>query len=381
MRQFSYKYRSYMFNRHGFVNMVPDAKMLHPYLGFSGYHGQCTFQTAANPNYSKEFCSIFSSGDMKMRHSVKIFFPEVRSGVIAIDKVKYSIDKSEDDDVKVASRVIFDGKYKEYIEIKDFTAKFDIEISVSFGRRGSIQHPVEVFCDFIDIYIHNQRISLTIHDNTLLFIPYVMSYRTEFPPEAARLERSGVNFDINSDVSYGFILNEDAAKKLRSKGFDSGKLDNIMIDTLKHNNYYTDGMWDHGDMHNPDIKTLLQEIGPSTDRYICTLPQSIFPDKMTLAGIPIFDSEKIMSCCDIKKAGLCSPYYSMYRIDVPPKCVPTQCDSKRCQEQYQYDVRNKVLDSYLVLSQKPIEELDRLSRVLSDQIVSNSSEYTIGEEI
>ena len=350
-----------MRNRHGFVNMVPDAKMLHPYIGFSGYHGYPTFQTKNNPGYSQNFCSLFQRGDHVFKHNVKMFFPEIKHGVLSVDEVKYSVEASDDDHVEVTSRVVLDGKYEEYAVIDDFTAEFEIEITVNFGPRWSITKPVEIFCDYIDVYVHNQRISLTVHDNNLLFIPYAMSYKTEFPPEVARLDSKSINIVTNADVSYGFILNDASKDKLESKGFDCAKLDGSLLDTKKLVMNVTNKEVGNSEHHGLPIGGLADAYGGVSDKYVVLLPQSIFPDRMTLTGVPVFNSEMNMKCCDYKTAGWCTPYFEIYDVNAHPECPPMECKDEVCIDTPQYEVRNKVIDGYLILADKSWAELDKLS--------------------
>ena len=369
MRQFNYKYRSFMKNRHGFVNMVPDAKMLHPYIGFSGYHGLPTFQTMESPGYSKNFCELFMNKNWVFTHHVKIFFPEIRHGLLMVDKTKYSIKKSEEDDVSISTKVVLDGKYEEYTVIEDFIAEFKIEISVNFGKRGSITSPVEIFCDYIDVYVQNQRISLTIHDNNLLFIPYAMSYRTEFPPEVARLDSDSTNIVVNTDLTYGFVLNEAAKNKLKSKGFAVHNLDGTMLDTKKLMMGITNKESGNSEDYGLPIGTMIDSFKGVSKKYVVLLPESIFPDKMELTGLPIFDSEQNMKCCDYRKLGWCSPYFKIYDVDIPASCKPQDCDPYPiCQDTPQYEVRNKIIDGYLILADEPWKVLDKLAGLFSENI-------------
>ena len=342
--------------------MVPDAKMLHPYMGFSGHHGYPTFQTESNPGYSQNFCALFQRGDHVFSHNVKMFFPEIKHGVISVDEVKYSIEASEHDDVTVTSKVVFGGKYEEYAVINDFTAEFEIEITVNFGARWSITEPVEIFCDFIDVYVHNQRISLTVHDNNLLFVPYAMSYKTGFPPEVARLDSKSMNIVSNTDVSYGFILNTASKNKMEAKGFDCAKLDGTFLDTKKLVMNVTDKEVSNSESFGLPIGGLADAYSGVTDKHILLLPQAIFPDRMTLSGIPIFNSEVNMKCCGYRNLGWCTPYFEIYDVNAHPECKPSACVDGVCIDTPQYEVRNKVIDGYLILADKSWDELDALSR-------------------
>jgi hypothetical protein len=346
--------------------MVPDAKLLHPYIGFSGYHGHPTFQTKNNPAYSQNFCNLFTDSPRVFKHDVKMFFPEIKHGVLAVDRVKYSHDSHADDDVKVEAKVIADGKYEEYFVIKDFIAEFTIEISVDFGHRGSITHPVEVFCDFIDVYVQNQLISLTVHDNNLLFVPYVMSYKSDFPPEVARIDSSSTNIVVNTDLSYGFILNESSKAKMEEKGFTSAAVDMVLLDTKKMVENTIEVEAGNSEDFGIPLDEVMNSYGGVSPKYILLLPQAIFPDRMSLYGLPIFNSEINMECCKYKKAGWCTPYFGIYGIPyISGECVPDMCLDEKCMDTPQYEVRNKVIDGYIILAEKPWDELDRLAGVLS----------------
>ncbi len=366
MRQFNYKYRSFMRNRHGFVNMVPDAKFLHPYIGFSGYHGHPTFQTKNNPAYSQNFCSLFTESPRVFTHDVKIFFPEIKHGVLSVDSIKYSHDAHADDEVNIKAKVIEAGKYEEYFVINDFTAEFTIEITVDFGPRGSILHPVEVFCDFIDVYVQNQLISLTVHDNNLLFVPYVISYSTDFPLEVARLDSESTNIVVSTDLSYGFIINEASKKKMEDKGFNSARLDMVLLDTKKMVDNTIGAESENSEDFGLPFDEVINSYSGVSEKYLILLPQSIFPDKMSLSGLPIFNSEINMKCCDYKKAGWCTPYFGIYDIPyISGECAPDMCLDEDCIDTPQYEVRNKVIDGYMILAEKSWDELDRLAGVLS----------------
>jgi hypothetical protein len=369
-----------MENRHGFVNMLPHAKFLHPVMGWSGFHGPAIFQTRSNPNYSQNFCALIASGKYVYKHHVKMFFPEIRKGMLLVDKLKYSIDKSESDTVELSTKVIVDGKFEEYVSIDDFIAEFTVEISLSFGERGSITAPVEIYCDFIDIYIHNQKISLTVHDNNLLFIPYLMSYRADFPPEVARLDNKSLNLELNSSLSYGFIMNEDAKEKFEEKGFSPVSIDTVLLDTKKLKEALVHDIGNSGSFsinRNPvDIFTSMDTV---SKKFAMLLPQAIFPDRMTLSGLPIFDSDIVMPCCGYWKLGLCSPYLPRYGVKVPAQCSPFPCDSPPCEDQPQYEVRNRCIDGYMLLAEKDFEYLDREAGLLMTNI-KNDEEYEIEGE-
>ncbi len=386
MRQFGYSYRSYMKNRHGFVNMVPHAKFLHSYMGFSGADSDPVFRTGANKTYSADFCAAFIATNRTFEHKVKLFFPEIKHGVVSVSDVKYSADnESEDDDVSFSYQVAEGPKYKEYYVIDNFTVEFTIEITVDFGERRSIVAPTTIFCDFIDIYVHNQKITISTHDNVLLFIPYLMSYKTDFPPEVARLDTDFKNTTVNSDQQYGFIVDELSHEKLSNLRLDPSMIDLGLLNTKKRvMGMINDAGNEGGSFLDYTSIGAYAGIGK---KYIFTLPQAIFPDKMTLNGLPIFNSEINSSCCTHygKKWG--SAYFDQYEIPIPAEIPePIECDKTppKCQEMTQYEIRNKVIDGYILFSEKTWDELDRLNSAIAiseKQRIDSQGGYLEGEPI
>ncbi len=368
MRQFTYKYKSYMKNRHGFVNMIPHAKFLHPYMGFSGADANPVFRRLPYVDYSRSFCNTFLSSTMVFEHKVKLFFPEIKHGVIAVDSIKYSIDKEEEtDDVTITYKLIESPKYKEYYVIDDFSVEFIIEISVDFGKRGSITAPVTVFCNFIDIYVHNQKISIITHDNNLVFIPYFMSYKTDFPPEVARLDTDFANIAVNSDLQYGFIVDGKSHGKLDKLGIKQSEINMELLNTKKRiMGVISDAGNDGGVYLNRESISAYSGV---SKKYVFMLPQAIFPDKTTLHGLPVFDSEMCSSCCDHWGYVWDSAYFTQYEIPIPPKLyLPVPCPKTPvpCQEMAQYEIRNRVIDGYLIFADKSWAELDALGTAIKN---------------
>ena len=355
-----------MKNRHGFLNMVPHAKFLHPYMGFSGKDSDPVFRKASNPNYSQTFSNLYINSNKTFEHKVKLFFPEIKHGVISVSDIKYSMDNesSDDDGVSISHKLIPGNKYEEYYVIEDFNVEFIIEITLDFGERNSIVAPVTVLCDFIDIYVHNQKITISTHDNSLLFIPYLMSYKTDFPPEAARQEIDFKNISVNSDLQYGFIIDDFVYEKLSTLRLNPSILDLGMLNAKKRSlGMISDAGNEGGSYLNFDSISAYSGV---SKKYIFSLPQSIFPDKMTLTetGLPIFDSEICSSCCKHWAVTWGSAYFEQYEVPIIEKIdQPVECDKTppKCEEMTQYEIRNKVIDGYLLLLDKSWEELDRLN--------------------
>ncbi len=368
MRNFTYRYRSYMKNRHGFLNMVPHAKFLHPYMGFSGAICDPVFRVGSLPDYSRRFCNVFLQSSRVFEHKVKLFFPEIKHGMISISDVKYSVSKeSDDDDVTVTHKIIEGPKYKEYYVIEDFSVEFTIEVIVNFGERGSVVAPTTVFCDFMDLYVHNQKISITTHENNLLFIPYLMSYRTDFPPELARLETDFSNIAVNSDLQYGFIIDDKSQEKLEELRLNPSMIDIGLLNTKKRTAGMISDAGNEGGAFM-DITSISAYSGVGK-KYIFSLPQAIFPDRMTLIGLPLFDSELVVSCCDHWGKTWGSGYFKQYDVPIIAEILgPVECEKTPpdCMEMTSYEIRNKVIDGYVLLSDKPWDELDRLAKALEN---------------
>ncbi len=348
--------------------MIPHAKFLHPYMGFSGAISDPVFRTLSHPEYSRSFCKVFLVSNRVFEHKVKLFFPEIRHGVISVSEVKYSIDKMEDtDDVSMSYRIIEGSRYEEYYVVDDFSVEFTIEISVDFGSRGSITAPVTISCDFIDIYIHNQKISITTHDNNLLFIPYIMSYRTDAPIEVAKLEVDFTNIAVNSDQQYGFIIDEKSKEKLSDLKFTPVAMDPSLLNAKKRVLGMISDAGNEGGISLDD--TSIAAYAGTKSKYLLQLPQAIFPDRMTLRGLPLFNPEISSSCCTHWSFTWGSAYFSQYDIPIPSvisKPKPCPLTPEDCKEIQIYDLMNRVIDGYLVLTDKSWQELDDLASTLGN---------------
>lgn len=377
MRQFNYNYRSFMENRHGFVTMLPHPKLLHPYMGIAG--GDAYYpvvQHIDDSMYGTNFAEFFKKSNITSRHKVKMFFPEIKKGLATVGDIKYSANSNPEDTVSVSGKIITDGKYEEYIVIDNFLAEFEVEVSVDFGSRITPSHPVEVVCDYIDIFVFNQRISLTVHDNTLLFVPYAMSYPVSTPPEAARAEASSTNLEVNSDASYGFILNKSAKDAFVKRGFSPTKIDTIMLDIEKKKNVAAN---DFRDMNEEN--SLSANVGQAhgiSEKHIMVLPRAIFPagteqtryfsepgkrndiaENTGYENIPLLLVSGTKSCCEIKKGATCSPHFEKYKVFASEMCpIPKECMLDKCKAQSSFVVENRIVNTLLALMELPFEEMD-----------------------
>jgi hypothetical protein len=371
-----------MKNRHGFATMMPTAKLLHPFIGVDG--GECypVFQSGGRVYYGTDFCESFKNRKIGNRHVVKLFFPEIKHGLLYVDEAKYSVIASkEDEGVVVTSEIVRDGKYEEYFVIKDFKAEFEIEVQVDFGKRGSITDPVEVICDFIDIFVHNQRISLVTHDNNFLFIPYEMSYRKNLPPEIARTDSASFNVDASSDPDYAFIINRATKEKLESKGFECPPIDLTMlrIKQIEIEERYADFNMEQ----TSSISKTIKDKKNMGSKFLFSLPEAIFPEKLAcprLVGeggvpysknpvppdfqVPIFDSDMIDRTCSIIRRCSETPHYEKYKVlasDAPPPvCTGIRVCSAKQVAQSQLQNKNLVIDGYLIFAELSWEKLDKL---------------------
>jgi len=347
--------------------MIPHAKFFHDYMGFTGSLGLPIFQTSANPMYSANFCKLFTDHTMSFKHKVELFFPEIEQGVFLVSDIKYDVLQDPTDDVTVTHSVDLGGQYEEYVVIENFTATFEIELFVDFGKRLSIQAPLEINCAYIDIILFNQRISLTTHANNIFILPYLMSYKTDFPPEAARQDNSFSNISTNSDLSYGFILSDSCREALQRKKISFQKLDMELFEIKRK----ATELEVQAEKDNPMEDIYSPETQPKTkDKFTISLPQSLFRDKMELYGFPLFNSEINLECCKYWEGALYSVYFGLYDVPVlsegsdPVSCLKTP---KECQETPQYEVRNKVIDGFITYSDLSWDELDSRIPGMIDQ--------------
>lgn len=363
MRQFNYFYKSYMKNEHGFLNLMPHAKWFHPIMGMDETFGETIWRTPARM-YGTEFIKYFKNKELKFKHRVKLFFPEIKTGVLIIGDIGYSYYAVGDDEVSIDYRVVPDANYQEYIEINDFIASFDIEIIVKF-KKHSIESPVKVMCDNIDLYLFDQKISLTVHENELLFVPYYMSYQTDNPVEIAKSESGTENLTSNTERKFGFIISDETREFLEGIGIKSSKLNmhaqeaDIIKETLRYE------LLEYGKPHSSNL------IVKSSDKYIFSLPMSIFPHNGALgrAYIPIFDSEKCMPCCVYYPLGggnlLASAIFGTHTPTVPhnpPSPPPCKRPTSPCLREDQYTIRNKLVNKMVSLCDMTWEMLDEKAK-------------------
>lgn len=199
MRQFNYFYSSHIENKHGFFTFIPHANFFHPYFGFAeiGYnYGPAPYLPAIN---------FFHSNNISFSHKVKVFFPEIRTGVIYIDKIKYSIDSNPIDEAKISYEVKKNSHYYDFVEIKNHIAEFEVEITVKHKYSG-IYHPIEVKCDYIDILLYKQRISITETQSSIKMVPYLSMHKTDYPLGYLNYNSDAIIHMRNTTLTYDFVF-------------------------------------------------------------------------------------------------------------------------------------------------------------------------------
>lgn len=207
MRQFNYFYSSYIKNKHGFLTFVPHANIFHPYFGFAeiGYNGEkIPYLNLLN---------LFRNNKLLFIQKVKVFFPEIREGLVYVDKIKYSIDSNPIDEAKVTYKLIKNSDYLDYVPIKNHLAEFEIEIIVDTKYSG-IWYPVVVSCDYIDLLIHQERISLTETQSEIKLIPYLGAHHTDLPLLYVNSGAETIEHMRNNALTYQVILPKESAEYL-----------------------------------------------------------------------------------------------------------------------------------------------------------------------
>jgi len=202
MRQFKYEYKSFMVNKHGFFSFIPHAKMFHPYYGLR-YIGAYYGTEALYYNFIID--EIKKRWQIPFTHKIKMFFPEIKNGVLYVDKIKYSVHSDPLDDIKLLYSVVNNSNYLDYVEIKDHIAEFEIQLKIDKEYMG-LNYPVEITCDYIDILLFEQRISITITDNTFKLVPYLGAYRTNFPLFYLPKQELVTTEMTNEFLKYTFVL-------------------------------------------------------------------------------------------------------------------------------------------------------------------------------
>lgn len=358
MRQFNFFYTSYLKNKHGFINMMPHAKLFHPYAGLDGTFGEPLWRTKKSPSYGTDFLNAFKGKTWTYEHKIKMFFPEIRNGVILVSEIGYSADFNVDDKVSVDYKVLKGDNYEEYIEINDFIAEINIEIEVTFGRHG-LSFPGSINCNFVDIYLFDQKISIVTHSNNLLFAPYYMPYQTDFPFELSRAETDFGNLTSNVERKYGFIIPLETQELFDDIGINTSKIDTEILNV----EMYKDAIRSKFQQGKEDDDEASVLMARKYEKYQVLLPMNIFPQNGYLnAELPIFNSEKCMSCCQYWKQGggnyLTTRLFDLHSPTVPG-AAPDKCpDSGPCPEEYQYETRNKLVNTFLRISDMTWDFLD-----------------------
>ncbi len=182
MRQFNYFYTSYIKNKHGFFTFVPHANFFHPYFGFAdiGVYISKTNPIGKETPY-QDLIKYFHENKLTFTQKVKIFFPEIRNGMVYVDKIKYSVDAGTIDEIKINYKVVKNSEYYDYVPIKNHIADFEIEIEVDQKYSG-IHEPVEIKCDYIDLLLYKQRISITQTNSSIKMVPYLFAHRMDDNP-------------------------------------------------------------------------------------------------------------------------------------------------------------------------------------------------------
>ena len=349
------------------MNMMPHAKLFHSYAGLDGVSGQTMWRTKNDGNYGTSFLNYFKEKQWKYTHKIKMFFPEIRSGLLMVAGVQYSPDFNEDDKVTVTSEVKKGDNFNEYIEIEDFTAEIEIDIIVKFGRHG-LSYPGSINCDFVDIYLFDQKISLITHTNTLLFVPYYMPYQTDFPFELARQEANYANLTSNIERKYGFVIPLESVDILDDIGFSSEKLSVEILDVDKGRDHMLDPSNYNGERYKEESDMFAR----SREKYIITFPMNIFPRLGEFGSeLPVFDSEKCSPCCFYKGAGggnlLASKPWKTF-APTTPDAEPSECyPGTPCKEEYQYEIRNKLINSFMRIADYTWAKLDGLVEITESE--------------
>ena len=212
MRQFNYFYSSYIKNKHGFLTFIPHANIFHPYFGFAeiGYNGNLT-------PYLK-LLNLFNENKLSFIQKVKVFFPQIREGVVYIDKIKYGIDSNPIDEVKVEYKVIKNSDYLDYVPITNHIAEFEVEIIVD-SKYSGLWYPASISCDYIDLLLHQERISLTEIQSDIKLIPYFGAHHTDSPLLYINSGADTIDHMRNNSLTYQVMIPSESAEFLRKYNY------------------------------------------------------------------------------------------------------------------------------------------------------------------
>jgi len=195
-RQFSYQYKSYIENKHGFFTFLPNGKIFHPYFGLPTL-GRWYRDAIGNPQEYDKFYKCFNHS-YTFKHTVKMYFPEIKKGVVYVDKINYSVDSDPEDEISIDFKVNCNSDYEDYVEIKHHIAEFEIDITMNTIYKSPL-HPVTINCDYIDVLLFDQKISITETTNSIKIVPYIYAHHTNEPlVDATRTNTSSTTMTNNS---------------------------------------------------------------------------------------------------------------------------------------------------------------------------------------
>ena len=212
MRQFNYFYTSFIENKHGFFTFIPHANMFHPYFGL----GDIGFNGEYNPYLP--LIKLFHGKNISFKHTIKIFFPEIREGYIYVDKLKYSVNTNPIDGAEISYNIEKNSEYSDYVPIKNHIAEFKINIVVKTKYSG-IWYPINVSCDYVDILLFQQRISITETQSSIKMIPYLGAYHTDKPLFYLTSSAKSVVNMRNTTLTYDVLLPKESAEELAKYNF------------------------------------------------------------------------------------------------------------------------------------------------------------------
>lgn len=311
MRQFNYFYSSYIINKHGFFTFIPHANMFHPFFGYReiGFNGD---YACFNP-----YMNFFTTHKMGFKQQVEIFFPEIRTGVIYIDKIQYRIDANTKDDVKIDYKVKKNSKYYDYVEIDNHIAKFEIDIIVDTEYTG-IWHPITVSCDYIDILLFQQRISITETQSEIKMIPYLTAYHLDQPLFYLELDKTAISHMKNTTPQYNVILPEDAGDELKKYAYVPSEAESKYVTDVKGKKVYVAQM--DAFILNYAIEKFVGELNGMTNDDIFKDNEEVYYGDV----LPMFNNNWYFGEVETCKMGIQTRwYYTVYNKRWGPiDCLP-----------------------------------------------------------
>jgi len=329
--QFSYQYKSYMENKHGFFTFMPTGKLFHPYFGFKTL-GVWFFNDSTDTlDIVKEFEKFDKHFNHKttFSHKVKLYFPEIRKGVICIDKVNYSVDAHPDDNVSLSYKNNSHSKYKDYIEIEHHIAEIDITIELTYKYKSPI-HPVTIKCNYIDLLLFEQRISITETINSIHIVPYVYARHTDTPFSFVEHTKAVTSSMSNNSLTYTVGINKESADYIKKH---NGTVSSVII---QPENIFTD-----------EPKVMYEfTLGAFVSNY--SMDRKDRYDKKNIT--PIINSDLFYGSKNICRNLLGSDWYvEIYNIDPVTAFIPSvECKDAKTHISYT-EVRDEVLKKICLL--------------------------------